>query len=241
MPRTHRTYEKDFRQEAVNLLLSSGRPLKRVAVELGISANSLRTWRDRALGKGRAAEAASPQAKGRSAAPIADAAGEIRRLQREVDYLRRQREILKKAWAYSPRSRRAVCVDWLHAALLRHQYGKGLLRKRGQHIERSFAHVLDAGGMRRATLRGLENLNKRHQIAAACYNLSQLLRRLYGIGTPKQWRASLALFLASMLTLVIVGFRSLVTGARKCVLRVFRDFPHGQSDGSNPASSSTVC
>ena len=27
------------------------------------------------------------------------------------------------------------------------KYGKGLLRKRGQHIERSFAHVLDAGGM----------------------------------------------------------------------------------------------
>ena len=36
------------------------------------------------------------------------------------------------------------------------KYGKGLLRKRGQHIERSFAHVLDAGGMRRTTLRGLE-------------------------------------------------------------------------------------
>ena len=97
MPRIHRTYESDFRQEAVNLLLSSGRPLKRVAAELGISANSLRTWRDRALGQGRGAEAASAQPKGRSAAPIADAAGEIRRLQREVDYLRRQREILKKA------------------------------------------------------------------------------------------------------------------------------------------------
>lgn len=69
------------------------------------------------------------------------------------------------------------------------KYGRALLRKRGQHIERSFAHVLDAGGMRRATLRGLENLNKRHQIAAACYNLSQLLRRLYGVGTPKQWAA----------------------------------------------------
>ena len=37
MPRTHRIYEKDFRQEAVNLLLSSGRPLKRVAAELGIA------------------------------------------------------------------------------------------------------------------------------------------------------------------------------------------------------------
>ena len=97
MPRTHRIYEKDFRQEAVNLLLSSGRPLKRVAAELGISGNSLRTWRDQALGKGRAAEAASPQAKGRSVAPLADVARDIRRLQREVEYLRRQRDILKKA------------------------------------------------------------------------------------------------------------------------------------------------
>ena len=45
MPRTHRTYENDFRQEAVNLLFSSGRPLKRVATELGRLANSLRSWR----------------------------------------------------------------------------------------------------------------------------------------------------------------------------------------------------
>lgn len=36
----------------------------------------------------------------------------------------------------------------------RSQYGRALLRKRGQHIERSFAHVLGAGGMRRTTLRG---------------------------------------------------------------------------------------
>lgn len=97
MPKTHPSYDSDFRQEAVNLLLQSGRPLKRVAAELGISANSLRTWRDRALGKGRAAEAASAEPKGRSGAPLADAAGDIRRLQRENEYLRRQREILKKA------------------------------------------------------------------------------------------------------------------------------------------------
>ena len=66
MPSTHRTYDKDFRQEAVNLLLSSGRPLKRVAAELGVTANSLRTWRDRAFGKGRVAQAASAEPKGRS-------------------------------------------------------------------------------------------------------------------------------------------------------------------------------
>lgn len=97
MPRSHPPYDSDFRREAVNLLLSSGRPLNRVADELGISTNSLREWRDRALGKGRGAEAASAEPKGRSGAALADPAGEIRRLQREVEYLRRQREILKKA------------------------------------------------------------------------------------------------------------------------------------------------
>lgn len=74
--------------------------------------------------------------------------------------------------------------------------GKGLLRRRGMHIERSFAHILDAGGARRTTLRGLENLNKRFKISAAIYNLSQLMRKLFGVGTPKQLAAmGKALFL----------------------------------------------
>ena len=67
--------------------------------------------------------------------------------------------------------------------------GKDLLRRRGMHIERSFAHILDCGGMRRATLRGWENLNKRFKLAAAFYNLSQLMRKLFGMGTPKQLAA----------------------------------------------------
>ena len=67
--------------------------------------------------------------------------------------------------------------------------GKALLRKRGMHLERSFAHILDAGGVRRTTLRGLGNLNKRFKLAAAFYNLSQLMRQLLGVGTPKQWAA----------------------------------------------------
>ena len=71
----------------------------------------------------------------------------------------------------------------------RSKYGKALLRRRGMHIERSFAHILDCGGMRRATLRGWENLNKRFKLAAAFYNLSQLMRKLFGFGTPKQLAA----------------------------------------------------
>ena len=69
--------------------------------------------------------------------------------------------------------------------------GKQLLRRRGMHIERSFAHILDAGGMRRTTLRGWENLNKRFKLAAMFYNLSQLMRKIFGFGTPKQLAAAM--------------------------------------------------
>ena len=57
MPKTHPNYDSGFRQEAVNLLISSQRPLKAVAAELGVSADSLRTWRHRALHQGLAAQA----------------------------------------------------------------------------------------------------------------------------------------------------------------------------------------
>ena len=93
---------------------------------------------------------------------------------------KRQLEKLSPAEARAVRSaRRSV----------RSESGKQLLRKRGMHLERSFAHLLDAGGARRTTLRGLENLNKRFKLSAAIYNLSQLMRKLWGVGTPKQWAA----------------------------------------------------
>jgi transposase len=76
------------------------------------------------------------------------------------------------------------------ACAVKSQSGKALLRKRGMHLERSFEHVLDEGGLRRATLKGTENLTKRHKIAAACFNLSLLMRTLLGVGTPKQWTAA---------------------------------------------------
>jgi hypothetical protein len=64
--------------------------------------------------------------------------------------------------------------------------GKALLRKRGEFIERSFCHVLDQGGMRRATLRGCLNLTKRLIGTALAFDLSLLMRHLHGVGTPKQ-------------------------------------------------------
>jgi transposase len=84
--------------------------------------------------------------------------------------------------------------------------GKALLRRRGEVVERSFEHVLDCGGARRTTLRGRTNIGKRYLVQAACANLSLLLRRLTGLGTPKQaWAASeaqLVRAVASMLALL---------------------------------------
>lgn len=79
-------------------------------------------------------------------------------------------------------------IEWSRA-VVKSVVGKELQRARGMQIERSFAHVLDAGGMRRATLRGRENIEKRYKIAALGYNISLIMRTMFGIGTPKQWAA----------------------------------------------------
>ena len=57
---------------------------------------------------------------------------------------------------------------------------------RAEIVERSFAHCLDRGGMRRTWLRGRENVHKRYLLHVAGHNLSLLMRQLIGAGTPKQ-------------------------------------------------------
>jgi transposase len=63
--------------------------------------------------------------------------------------------------------------------------GKGLLRRRGELLERSFAHVYDTGGMRRTHLRGHRNILKRLLLHVAAFNLSLILRQQVGAGTPR--------------------------------------------------------
>jgi transposase len=65
-------------------------------------------------------------------------------------------------------------------------YGKRLLKKRGELIERSFAHCYETGGMRRLHLRGRENVLKRQLIHVGAFNLSLILRRSLGAGTPRE-------------------------------------------------------
>jgi hypothetical protein len=53
-------------------------------------------------------------------------------------------------------------------------------------IERSFAHCYDTGGMRRCHLRGRENILKRQLVHVGAFNLSLILRKLLGAGTPRE-------------------------------------------------------
>jgi len=70
-------------------------------------------------------------------------------------------------------------------------------------VERSFAHCYDTGGMRRTHLRGHTNILKRQLIHVGAFNLSLILRKLMGAGTPREWRnrGGLLAFLVSLLFL----------------------------------------
>jgi transposase len=57
---------------------------------------------------------------------------------------------------------------------------------RAELCERSFAHILDRGGMRRTWLRGRDNVHKRYLLHVAGHNLGLLMRLLVGAGTPKE-------------------------------------------------------
>lgn len=70
------------------------------------------------------------------------------------------------------------------------QYGKNVKKRRGEYLERSFTHVLDNGDLRRSTLSGHENIQKRNVVACLCCNLSLYMRKNYGIGTLKQYIAA---------------------------------------------------
>lgn len=69
---------------------------------------------------------------------------------------------------------------------VRSRRGKRLLRKRGELLERPFAHCYETGGMRRTHLREGENILKRLLVHVAGFNLSLVMRQRFGIGKPRR-------------------------------------------------------
>ena len=88
----------------------------------------------------------------------------------------------KRNWKGKSAERDAV---YANRRRIRSQRGKRLLRKRGELLERPFAHCYDTGGMRRTHLRGHENILKRLLIHVAGFNLGLVMRRLLGAGKPR--------------------------------------------------------
>src|SRR5213594_4503233 len=86
--------------------------------------------------------------------------------------------------------------------------GKRLLRRRGEYVERTFAHVYDTGGLRRTHLRGHQNILKRLLVHAGAFNLGLLMRTVIGVGTPRGLQGRLATLLQTL--------RALIESCRGC-------------------------
>ena len=88
----------------------------------------------------------------------------------------------RRKWAGKPTEQAVV---YGNRRRIRGGRGKALLRRRGELLERSFAHLYETGGMRRTYLRGHQNILKRLLIHAGGFNLSLVMRMQIGTGTPR--------------------------------------------------------
>ena len=68
---------------------------------------------------------------------------------------------------------------------VRGKKGWRLNRWRSERCERTFAHVCETGGGRRAWVRGQTNVSKVHTLKCAAYNLGLLLRKVWGCRKPR--------------------------------------------------------
>ena len=85
-----KTYSREYKQEAVKLVLSEGLKISEAARNLGISANALRNWVVDYKKTGEKAFPGNGNARDE----------ELQRLKAEVRRLRLERDILKKATAF---------------------------------------------------------------------------------------------------------------------------------------------
>ena len=79
---------------------------------------------------------------------------------------------------------------------IRGHRGQALRRKRGELLERPYAHLFETGGMRRLFLRHRQNILKRLLLHVCGFNLGLLMRKLVGNGTPRGMRGVFLLILS---------------------------------------------
>ena len=104
----------------------------------------------------------------------------------------------RRDWSEEPEAQAPV---YGNRRRIRGPRGRRLMRRRGETIERSFAHLYDTGGMRRTHLRGHTNILKRLLIHAGGFNLGLVMRQLIGVGTPRGLQGRLAAAMAVVVAL----------------------------------------
>lgn len=108
----------------------------------------------------------------------------------------------RRRWQDKPEAQQAV---YGNRRRIHGEHGKQLLRRRGELLERSFAHAYETGGMRRVYLRGRENVWKRVLIHIGALNLSLVMRQQTGKGTPRGWQGYSADTMPALLRLWIAA------------------------------------
>ena len=121
----------------------------------------------------------------------------------------------KRPWKWSERpaaERRAVTANHRR---VRGARSKKLQRRRSELVERSFAHVCETGGARRCWLHGTLKVSKRYLLQVAARNLGLIMRKLFGMGTPRGLQTEGGA--ASPMYLLMVTLWSVLQTIRKLV------------------------
>jgi len=102
-------------------------------------------------------------------------------------YIAEPKQRGERKWSDKPAEYRQAFMN--NRRRIRGKRGRALQRQRSEKVERSFAHVCETGGSRRTWLWGLEKVKKRYLASALVHNLGVIMRRLFGIGTPRSLQA----------------------------------------------------
>ena len=116
------------------------------------------------------------------------------------------------------RSHEARDATYANRRRMRGQRGKDLMRRRGEVLERSFAHCYETGNMRRMHLRGRDNIAKRALVHGAGFNLGLLMRVKYGMPKPRNGSGAARAAVSASNGHVLRIYRSIVA----VVVRVVR-------------------
>jgi transposase len=146
----------------------------------------------------------------------------------------------RRRWQDKPEAQQAV---YDNRRRIHGEHGKQLLRRRGELLERSFAHAYETGGMRRLYLRGRENVLKRVLIHVGGLNLSLVMRQCFGKGTPRGWQGfsadALAMFLRLWMAILTRATRESYL-CRSPDLRVSCASPCSSASRRNDETTSTT-